>query len=60
MKIDIENQTFEIDDNLVEKYNKCMERCNEQKSKTIIISTPTGESKLYNLFQKHIKAKDES
>lgn len=60
MKIDIENQMVEINDELVEKYNKCMQRCTISKSKIILVSTPYVKSKFYDMFKKHLKDKNES
>ena len=61
MLVTIENQTVEIDDKLVEKYNKCMQkRCKIPESKAIIMSTPSGKSKFYDMFKKHLKDKNES
>lgn len=60
MKIDIENQMVEINDELINKINQCMRRCPESKSKIILVSTPYGKSKFYDMFKKYLKDKNES
>ncbi len=60
MLVNIEDQTVEIDDKLVEKYNQCMQKCKKQKSKTIFISNPSCRSKFYDIFKSYKKAKNDS